>query len=101
RGHWPPRADGAHVRLLFWGADKYGELGRPGDALAAPAEVAGLDQVTAIDGGAYHTCALAGGKVWCWGADAQGELGRGEATDVPAPDPEPVTGLADPIAIAL
>ena len=80
-------ARGDDGRLWCWGSDKDGGLGRPGDDAPGPARVAGLGDVTDVDGGEFHTCAIAGGRVWCWGAGADGELGRGTESDDPTPEP--------------
>jgi alpha-tubulin suppressor-like RCC1 family protein len=66
--------------VYCWGADAQGELGR-GDATDAPvpsiAVVTGLDHVTDIDLGEYHSCALTdAGAVWCWGRNKDGEIAQ-------------------------
>lgn len=37
--------------------------------------------VTALAGGWYHTCAIAGGAVYCWGQNDYGQLGDQTSTD--------------------
>jgi alpha-tubulin suppressor-like RCC1 family protein len=43
----------------------------------APVRVSGISGVSGLDAGLLHTCALAGGQVYCWGDNAYGELGDG------------------------
>jgi alpha-tubulin suppressor-like RCC1 family protein len=74
-----------------WGSGH--ETGQLGDGLATdhptPATVPGLDHVTAIALGSYHTCALQrGGAVQCWGNAARftspvGDAIQGSATPTP------------------
>jgi alpha-tubulin suppressor-like RCC1 family protein len=74
---------------LCWGANSAGQLGE-GTMLdrTAPTFLSapGL-QITALDAGESHACALAmGGSVYCWGAASAGQLGGASAvnTSVPA-----------------
>ncbi len=73
--------------LRCWGANSDSQVADvPGDVLA-PVVVAGITDVTDVDGGADHTCARTDpdGKVLCWGSHAAGQLGRGTAPGGPTP----------------
>lgn len=77
-----------------WGNNRYGQLGDGSatDSLT-PVDVAGLSSgVTAIEAGAFHTCAIANGALKCWGANDTGQLGNGAA--ISSLTPVDVTGLA-------
>src|SRR5204863_7407707 len=50
-----------------------------------PTRVQGLQGVTGIALGREHSCALAGGRVYCWGAGDRGQLGLGTTRDAPTP----------------
>lgn len=71
-----------------WGQNIYGGVGN-GDSIdqTSPVNVSGLSSgVLAMDGGAYHTCALlSGGVVKCWGWNAGGNLGDGTYTNRSTP----------------
>ena len=80
--------------LACWGANGSGQIGdgtssgpRPPTTPSAPLPA----QVTAIATGRDHTCALAGGDIYCWGANAQGQVDPG-APSMPIPTPTPVSG---------
>ncbi|MCX4240503.1 RCC1 domain-containing protein [Paraliomyxa miuraensis] len=68
-----------------WGDDASGQLGDDdGDTTDSgiPVDVVGLPAVVDfIDAGQDHTCALAGGEVYCWGEGQYGNLGQGNETD--------------------
>jgi len=90
-------ADG-HV--WCWGDNTLGQLGqfpigassRPPAMVTAPGGQP-LANVTAIDAGEHHVCAIVSGAVWCWGANDMLQLGRpgGSAPAlVPSALPNPV-----------
>ncbi len=62
-----------------WGSGAVGQLGN-GSMVPkhVPTAVAGLADATSIATGADHSCAIAGGVVWCWGRN---ELGRARQCD--------------------
>lgn len=65
-----------------------------------PVKVDGIaGAITAVAAGATHSCAIAGGKVWCWGDNLFGELGIASDTPVSL-SPRPVSGLDDVVSIA-
>jgi alpha-tubulin suppressor-like RCC1 family protein len=45
-----------------------------------------LTGVTSLATGAYHTCAVSGGNVYCWGQDDRGQLGDGGGSNQNAPE---------------
>lgn len=67
-----------------WGADGDGQLGNAASGSSATPSRASTAAMTAnvaaIDVGALHTCAIAGGKAWCWGRAADGQLGDGQTS---------------------
>jgi len=73
-------------QVYCWGKNDYGQLGdgttmtRTTPTLVANGAM-GNSGVTAVAAGAYHTCALKGGKVYCWGRNNFGQLGDGTTTD--------------------
>jgi alpha-tubulin suppressor-like RCC1 family protein len=86
--------------LWCWGDNTGGALGRE-DALAAraPLRLDAVDGVTDVDGGEYHTCAVAGGDVSCWGRGEDGQLGDGTRGDRALPGA--VTGMTGIVEVEL
>jgi hypothetical protein len=79
---------GGQVYCWGWNAD--GQLGdgtttqRTTPTLVANGAM-GNSGVTAIAAGAFHTCALKGGQVYCWGYNSGGVLGDGTTTQRTTP----------------
>jgi len=69
--------------LECWGSNYYGQLGNNSTSTVAnvPLPVLGLPAggVSMVSAGYSHTCAVAGGAVYCWGSNASGQLGSGTA----------------------
>lgn len=67
-----------------WGGNGYGQLGTNNGLTMSPApfNVQGLPagNVTWIDAGFYHTCAVVNGASYCWGSNAYGALGKASLT---------------------
>lgn len=81
-------------RVLCWGANQFGQLGRGSVDRAAeqpdlathgvPTPVLGEMKFTQVAAGLDHTCALTdGGEVYCWGRALRGSLGRAPRSGVP------------------
>jgi alpha-tubulin suppressor-like RCC1 family protein len=101
-GHYCAIVAGGELRC--WGGNSSGQLGggslvvAPPSALAvcAPGEImlpcAHMTGVTHVRGGDSHTCAVAGGNVYCWGGNGNGELGYAvDSSPHPFPSPVPLT----------
>ena len=91
------RSDG---RVLCWGANNYGQLGRgstspANDAVAAP--VTGVTGALSVSVGADYACARLAKGVRCWGRNQWGQLG---AASVAAFSATPVA-VVDPTARTL
>lgn len=101
-------ADG---RVLAWGSNHFGALGRAPrqeQPLDVAAEVTGLTGVVAVASGLGVSTALKkDGTVWVWGANWYGQFGFGERTDPPGVNygyqlvPQKVPGIANVTAISL
>ena len=72
-----------------WGYADYGQLGNNDNSTlgyATPQSVQNLTNITQIDAGSYHTCALVqNGDVYCWGHNSTGGLGTGDTVAVVVP----------------
>ena len=88
-----------------WGDNTVGQLGSfpPNAGSHPPSMVKGpggqpLANVTAIDAGENHVCAIVSGAVWCWGANDMLQLGRTGSASAPAPV---ASALANPVELAV
>ena len=72
-------------RLLCWGSNEEGELGRGTRAMSAIPVPVPLDDIDAVSVGRYYACALRGGGLWCWGRNNEGTLGTGDMVTALAP----------------
>ncbi|MCU0247700.1 MAG: hypothetical protein MUC42_14090, partial [Bryobacter sp.] len=98
-------------RVLAWGSNHYGALGRaPRQELPMDeaGEVPGLTGVAAVSAGTGVSTALKkDGTVWVWGANWHGQFGNGDRTDPPGMThgfeltPRPVAGVSNAMAISL
>jgi alpha-tubulin suppressor-like RCC1 family protein len=85
-----------------WGSNLDGQLGMGtigGSDQTSPIQVPGLNNVTAIAAGMYHTLALkSDGTVWAWGLNSDGQIGNGGAsTAVASPVQIPIDVQATPV----
>src|SRR5690606_23494089 len=91
-------------RVVSWGSNFYGALGRPPRvelSLDSPGEVPGLvDVVQVVAGAGVSTALRKDGTVWVWGSNWQQQFGFPAPTDQPGPNrgwvltPQPVPGLS-------
>ncbi|MGE0812701.1 MAG: RCC1 domain-containing protein [Vicinamibacterales bacterium] len=98
-------------RVVSWGSNFYGALGRPPRvelALDNPGEIPGLtDVVQAVAGAGISTAVKKDGTVWVWGSNWQQQFGFPAPTVQPGPDrgfvlePQQVPGLTTVTAVAL
>ena len=95
--------------ISCWGSNYSGQLGYGtsgdfGDYSSTPVSVVGIDDATAINAGAGHSCALhRNGNISCWGDNDFGQLGD-STRRLRSPDfssvPVRVKGIDDAIAIS-
>ncbi len=84
--------------VTCFGKDDEGQLGLPSSSTAQVlGQAVSLSGVTAIAAGAYHTCALAAGKVYCWGANTSHQIST--AADASYDSPTEVAGLSGVVQI--
>jgi alpha-tubulin suppressor-like RCC1 family protein len=78
-------------QVWCWGNNGNGELGNNTITNATtPVQVTGIGMGTgtvpsSVSCGAFHTCAIAAGVVWCWGFNGFGQLGNNTTTDSHVP----------------
>jgi alpha-tubulin suppressor-like RCC1 family protein len=82
-----------------WGRNSFGQLGDGqtcGSFCETPVVVSGLMDVTAIDAGGNHTCALlSDNTARCWGDNGEGQLGDDLACGEACATPVEIAGLTD------
>jgi len=74
--------------LWCWGNNLSGQLGHsePADAHQKPKRLELIGNVTQVEAGGRHTCAIQkSGTVRCWGRNTDGQLGDGTIQDHPKP----------------
>lgn len=70
--------------VACWGSNTFLQIGASpeqisGGRSAIPVEVLDTYQSASdVDAGAFHTCAVLSGEVYCWGLNGDGQLGIGE-----------------------
>jgi len=98
-------------RVLSWGSNYYGALGRPPrqeQPINTAAEVPGLSDVLQVAAGTgISTVLKKDGTIWVWGANWHGQFGNGDRTDPPGVNygyelaPRQVTGVTNVVSISL
>lgn len=77
--------------VLCWGVGSRGQLGDGrGAASPVPVQVQGLGPgsgATEVGAAAFHSCAIANGRVLCWGENDRVQLGDGSTEERTAPVP--------------
>lgn len=101
----------ANGRVMSWGSNHYGALGRPPRRelpMDEAAEVPDLADVVAVAAGLGVSTALKkDGSVWVWGANWHGQFGNGARTDPPGTAsgfelvPQRVPGISNVTALAV
>lgn len=96
-GFWHSCAT-ADSSAYCWGYGLYGQLGNSASSSTnAPVTVAtavmGGRAVVQVQAGAFHSCALAGSRVYCWGNNTYGQLGNGNNTSSNVPVDASASGL--------
>ena len=90
--------------IFCWGNNESGQLGsgQTFQSPAAPVQVWGIADATAIAVGDSHSCAIRQtGAISCWGANDSGQLGNGRSGDITASFiPVLVADITDATAIA-
>lgn len=90
------RADGT---VWAWGVNSESALGP--DPGVHPRQIAGITNATSVAAGSNFSLALLeDGTVMSWGSNNWGKLGRNWASFSHSPEPQPVVGLANVVAIA-
>lgn len=90
--------------ISCWGNNENGQLGsgQTFQSSAAPVQVWGIADATAVTAGDSHACAIRQtGAISCWGANDSGQLGNGRSGDITDSFiPVPVADITDATAIA-
>ena len=81
----------ADAQAYCWGQDSSGQLGdnsTTDSAVPVAVDTSGVlggKTVTAIDGGLWHSCAVADGRAFCWGWNSKAQLGDNSTTNSTVP----------------
>jgi len=96
---FPPGTPASHLpKAVAWGNNNFGALGdgsvtaRLSPVVSKGGAVLDATEVSIVDTGLHHTCAVADSAAYCWGDNADGQLGIGNALTA-TPDPTLVGGL--------
>jgi alpha-tubulin suppressor-like RCC1 family protein len=88
--------------LYTWGYNVQGQLGQgtTGAPNPTPTKIANFSGIISVATGDRHTIAAkSDGTVWVWGANDMGQLGQGSIGGPNVPDPTPVAGITDAVAV--
>ena len=85
-------------RVICWGSNDTGQLGRVGGT--GVASVSGVTDAIEVAAGGRHTCVIrSSGRVVCFGSGTRGELGDGDSLS--SNTPVEVTGITNAVQLAL
>lgn len=69
--------------LFCWGFNSDGQVGNNSSSfedVLAPEKIGYSNSWQMIDAGAYHTCGINSGELFCWGYNSYGQIGNGNAS---------------------
>ena len=76
-------------KLYCWGDGQYGQLGdgttADGGPVAVDDSLFSGEDADVVSAGGEHTCAIAGGRLYCWGKNVDRQLGDGSQTNSSSP----------------
>jgi X-linked retinitis pigmentosa GTPase regulator len=90
-------------KLYTFGENNYGQLGlgyKSVQPVLVPTLVPGLENVTSVACGFFHTLVISGGRIYVFGDNNYGQLGLSNGSDIPILEPTVVPGFEDVTSVA-